>query len=308
MAQVAAAAPARPAPAARPAPIPEPPAPAETETDGLRVCARGDWCESRTVTYDDDSQPVIQPARTYQAFCQPDIGLIEDALLRMPRQFLWLSAEIGNPARHGRPIHVPFGPKIPIRCDIDALMAWTADCLTSWHERVAAALDLNPTWHHQKVSERDLARVGDELSRARRDVVAVRDAVKVLAVRVETLISLPDGAMSRWADDWLNVDELGGAAAGLELLAIDWKTSAVLGQTDARPEEILGVTCPKCNRLTLRRAELWEQPESYDLAAVCMWCRTMVGKAAYKSQVKACADRATAARTRPVLANLPVVA
>ena len=34
---------------------------------------------------------------------------------------------------------MPFGPRIPVRLDIDTLMRAIVESLSSWHERVAAA-------------------------------------------------------------------------------------------------------------------------------------------------------------------------
>ena len=108
-------------------------APAVT-TDGQRPCARGDWCARSTVTTDDDGKTRREPALGYQAFCPGDEAAIAAALHGMPRQYAHLLAEIGNPAREGQLIRVPFGPRIPLRLDIDSLTRFTREILSCWEE------------------------------------------------------------------------------------------------------------------------------------------------------------------------------
>ena len=49
-------------------------------------------------------------------------GLVAASLEELPGQYAHLHTELGNPAVRARPVRVPFGPRIPIRVDIDVLM------------------------------------------------------------------------------------------------------------------------------------------------------------------------------------------
>ena len=136
------------------------------------------------------TQPVTEdgttkrsPRTDYQPFCPKDRRLIETDLSQMPAQFVHLAAEIGNPVRNGQMIRMPFGPRIPIRIDIDTLMRAIVESLSSWHERVA------------DVDSLSYPLTAD--SRLQRQMVAVRDAERVLIHRVDVLLALDRQPMDR---------------------------------------------------------------------------------------------------------------
>jgi hypothetical protein len=100
-----------------------------------------------------------------------------------PDVIVHLAAEIGNPVKNGQMIRMPFGPRIPIRIDIDTLMRAIVESMSSWHERVADAADLSyPLTAH---------------SRLQRQMVAVRNAERVLIHRVDALLALGRQPMDR---------------------------------------------------------------------------------------------------------------
>lgn len=285
------------------------PAPSGTD-DGQRFCARGEWCSAATVTILDDGTRRHDPALGYQAFCPADTLLIGRDLSQLPAQYLWLSSEIGTPRAGVSQIRVPFGPKVPIRLDIDALQRAAADVLTCWHERVAAAASL--TFPAE--------------DRSRRGVIAVRDAAAVLTASLSTLLGLPAEPMRRaitlhdlagWPDDTsgivhsvfaeINVD-MSGADAGNEILNLRWLCRAVLGETRQRPEELLGVPCRRedCDKLTLRRAELPSDPDAPGFWSECAVCGDLMTEEEYRDWTKRYARWAQQQwRVPEALENLP---
>ncbi len=283
-------------------PAPRPHRPARTPAAGTiqlpgqdssqHPCAREEWCEARTVEILENGQRRITPMLTYQPFCPADRTLIGINLWRMPRLYLLLGAEIGNPARDGKIVRVPFGPSIPIRVDIDALQRRFVEVLVSWHERVAFVAnhtDLDP-----------------DLTSKRLSAVAVVDASRVLRKNLDALLALGPETMTRTRfDELVNDDEMDGTKAGLEILTLEYLARAILGLTDAKPAEIPGVPCRMCDRLALRRIEAWEQDDNPDLGSVCMWCGDQLTAPEFRKWVREVTAAIRAQRERPTLANLP---
>ena len=120
-----------------------PPQPAPLE-DGQRACARGSWCASSTIVYDQpDGTGRRVPSYGTRAFCERDRSLVAASLDELPGQYAHLHAELGRPAVRTRSVRVPFGPRMPLRSDVEALMRAITECVVSWHERVAAVASLS---------------------------------------------------------------------------------------------------------------------------------------------------------------------
>jgi hypothetical protein len=284
------------------------PARSEPGGDGKRDCMRGEWCSGyEIVTADGKSRRV--PGRAYQPFCPKDRSRIEISIEQMPAQFVHLAAEIGNPVKNGRMIRMPFGPRIPIRIDIDTLMRAIVESLSSWHERIADADSLTYP----------LA----ALSRSQRQMIAVRDAERVLVHRVDPLLALGKQPMGRTrkviterdpkgrgSEDTLEFEELDGADAGMEIFTLRYLSRAVLGETKAKPEKLLGVPCrvEDCDKLALRRAELPSSPDAPVWWSECAACGNRLTETEYREWVALCAAYERNRRKVPVLENLPSVA
>jgi hypothetical protein len=277
------------------------------DEEGKTACARGDWCASYTLVTE-DGQTRRVPERTYQPFCPKDRRLLEADLAQMPAQFVHLAAEIGNPVRNGQVIHVPFGPRIPIRLDVDTLMRAIEESLSSWHERVADAGNLT----YPAAAD----------SRLQRQMVAVRNAERVLVHRVDALLALGRQPMERTrkvvtlrdprgrsTEDIRENEELDGLDAGMEIFALRYLCRAVLGETNAKPEELLGVPCRReeCDQLALRRAELPSDPEAPVWWSECSVCGDRLTEEEYRDWTVRYA-RWAEGRTVPTLENLPGVA
>jgi hypothetical protein len=275
------------------------------------------WCASRTVTTD-NGERIVSPALGYQAFCGHDWELIGTCLSDLPAIWLRLQAELHQPAATETHVHVPFGPSIPVRLDVDAAMRLTAVQLATWEARVRSAASLT--------ARPPLAPVVD--------AGAVAEAARTLAGKLSVLLALQPAWMTRnvslrpgrhgqpasISPDILDehgdaeivrvgADFIGlfiqrdGAAAGLEILHLHYWNRAVLRETPARPEELIGVECRNCSLMALRRAE----PAWYS------------GDPGYYSECASCGDLATeddyrmwtgqlAAYQRARLAAMPTLA
>lgn len=265
--------------------------------DKMRPCARGEWCLARTVTTE-DGQRTVHPKLTPDPFCSPDRDRIAECLGELPAQYVWLQAELGELTRRAQMIRVPFGPALPLREDIDALMRLMAHVLRGWEARTRAARQLAPP---------DTALPVDSPG-------SVAESVKALAIHIGDLLALQDGWMSRsfplhpgrhgqpasitqallnlhgdseivrvGADSITVMTELGGTDAGLDILRLHRQARVVLGDTQPKPEELLGVPCRNCDTLALRRtaaAGYW---------SVCRVCGDRLTEPHYRAWVKLCA-------------------
>ena len=284
-----------------------PPQRSEPDEDGKRDCARGTWCSSYVIVTENGASK-RKPERGYQPFCPKDRRLLETDLEQMPAQFVHLAAEIGNPVKSGQVIRMPFGPRIPVRLDIDTLMRAIVESLSSWHERVAAADSL--TYPYAR------------LSKLQRQMVAVRNAERVLVHRVDALLALGRKPMPRTrrvtterdpkgrsTEDITANEDLDGADAGMEIFTLRYLCRAVLGETKAKPEELLGVPCRReeCDKRALRRAELPSDPDAPGWWSECSICGDRLTEEEYRDWTVRYA-RWAQGRTVPTLENLPGVA
>jgi len=281
------------------------------DEDGLRDCARGNWCAAcERVT--ENGETYRLPARSYQPFCPRDRRLLEADLGQMPAQFVHLAAEIGNPARNGQAIHVPFGPRIPIRLDLDNLMRAIVESLSCWHERIADTGSLSYPY--------------TRLSKLQRQMVAVQRAMEVLVHRVDALLSLdaqPAGRTKRVVserdpkgrstEDVYEWDDLDGIDAGMEIFTLRYLSRAILGETHARPEELVGVPCRDplgtCGWRSVYRAELPSREGDPVFWSECARCGDRMTEDEYREWVALCAAYERNRRKEPArLDNLPGVA
>jgi hypothetical protein len=236
-----------------------------------------------------DGERVTGAALGPRAFCRHDWDLIGDCARDLPGIFLRLAFEVGQPAVTDTQVHVPFGPSVPVRLDVDAAMRLTATRLAMWAARVRAI-------EHLEQAD-PLAPVVDP--------AMVRDAAATLAGHLSCLLALQPAPATRnfplrpgrhgqqapISDDLLaehgdavlirmGADFIGlevphdGAMAGLEILHLHYWDRAVLRETPARTEELLGVECrsPTCSALALRRAQpAWHSgdPDYFSECAVC---------------------------------------
>jgi hypothetical protein len=286
-----------------------PPLRPEPDDDGKRDCARGEWCSGYQVVTE-GGETRRTPARSYQPFCPKDRRCLETDLHQIPAQFVHLAAEIGNPVKNGQMIRMPFGPRMPIRVDIDTLMRAIVESLSSWHERIADVDHLSYPY--------------TRVSRYQRQMVAVRDAERALIHRVDILLALDRQPMDRTrrvvterdpkgraTEDVIETEFLDGADAGMEIFTLRYLCRAVLGETKARPEELLGVPCRReeCDQRALRRAELPSDPDTPAWWSECSACGDRLTEDEYRDWTVRYARWAGAQQKVPAtLENLPGVA
>ena len=281
-----------------------------TPTEGQRYCARGIWCAS-SVIVTEGKDIRREAALGYQAFCPRDTLSIGRWLDELPAQYVYLAAELGKPSARGALIRVPFGPRIGLRVDVDALMRAITESLCSWHERVAAIDHL--TFPEDR----------------RRDMYAVQRAVDVIGgERLGALLALEPQSMCRARDlrDVATMDDdtvgivhsafaeinldMDGAAAGMEIINLRYLARATLGETKAKPEELVGVPCRAdgCGWRAVYRAELPSREDEPVWWTECARCGNRMDEATYREWVALCAAYERNRRTVPTLENLPGVA
>ncbi len=267
-----------------------------------RPCAQGPWCASAVTDPEGNRLPAPGP----RAFCDRDRARIETALAGLPRLYACLGAEIGTPAQGSTPVRSPFGPRLPLRADIDAIMRLAEEVLVSWHERVAAVARLS--------FPEGRVRPGVAVSRAVQVLSPRLDALLALgpepmrrAVSLDALAQLPEDAPGVVRSVYAAVHaDLSGADAGLEILRVHRLARAALGETKARPEELLGVPCrnEECDMLALRRAELPSDPAAPAWWSECSACGDRMTEEEYRDWVRRYA-RWAQRRAPETLENLP---
>ena len=287
--------------------------PQESPADeGQRPCARGSWCASSAVVFDNpDGSGRRVPAYGSRAFCERDRSLVAASLDELPGQYAHLHAELGNPASRSRAVRVPFGPRILIRLDVDALMRAIAESVISWHERVAAVASLSFP------------------SARRRDGYAVGRAVTILGAHLDAMLALtPEPVTRAWdlrdlrenplpdsapgvvhavyAEICLDLD---GGDAGMEIITLRSLSRTILGETKAKPRELAGVPCraDDCGLRALVRAEPPSDPADEGHWSECLACGDKMVEKEYYDWVALCAAYERHRRTVPALENLPGV-
>lgn len=258
--------------------VAEPPA----STEGQRLCAREGWCTGYRLVQQADGTSKREPGLTYTTFCVADTAVIAGHLSPvrgLPAAYWWLQAEIGNPARRGEMIRVPFGPKMLLSEYYDLLMRRITEVLCSYEERV-----------------RDAARLTalDTQESALGSHKTVGGAAKTLHAHLSALLALPAEEMFRHVPSgelrastdarsagapvlglWQNAVVFGnrdgtatlmvplnGAAAGTEILDLHRRCLVALGQVGTIPELLDGVPCRVCGTMGLVRAEPPSDPKA----------------------------------------------
>jgi len=254
---------------------------------GETPCTQGPYCASWIAAADGTRQPALGP----RALCDADRGRVEAAIPELPRLYVALHGELGRQSADGAAVRSPFGPRLGLRGDVDAVMRLYAEVLVSWHERVAMVDRLAPPPPPREDGSPS-ARPGWYVARA----------VDVIAPRLNVLIALPPEPMRRAVslrdllivgDDTARVvhdayaatlPELHGGHAGVEILRLRRLAQRILGETRERPVELLGVPCrdPDCDMLALRRAELPSDPAEPAWWSECRECGDRMDEEEYR--------------------------
>jgi hypothetical protein len=270
--------------------------------EGQRPCARLEWCSARTVRIE-NGERVVAPAFTYRPYCDACQVHIGECLADMPALYGRLAAAIGDPQQADVWVPVPFGPQVPLREDIDAIMRAMAGHMAGWHERVASVARLSAP--------------DTERSRLADGSVILAEAVRILAAHLSSLLSLEPGEMIRWLpshavpegaevlarDKWQAkaIVMLGGEEAGHEVQHLHYLARRALLETNP-PPELLITPCRNCTWRSLRRA--WPEGDR-DLYSRCQHCGDELTTEEYDVNARRWVAYFKAHQERPVLADTP---
>jgi hypothetical protein len=248
------------------------------DDEGKQECGLGNWCHA--ATRGDDDQ--WHGARTFQVYCPTCRSVIGGHLDELPDACTRLADAMGDRPRTGKAVRIPFGPREPIRLEVDALIRLCGWVLGSWHERVARV---------------DRLTAPDMAAAVQHPAEAVEAAAEVLSPRLDALLALPPEPMGRVmfdpvaAEEWLEqidpaeagmvrlsgeaylLPALSGLHAGREILELHYRARRILGEVRARPETFDGVPCRECEAMALEQAEPPSDPLVEAKHSRCAECR-----------------------------------
>ena len=241
-------------------------------------CQRAEWCSGRVIAVENGVR-TLTPARTYADFCLACTDAIRAALADLPGDYVRLAAEIGelggSGAGHGKPV---FGPRLPLRGDVDALMREIAEVLLSWEERTRAVARRIPL-------DTQASRKGDTAQWVRRAAGMLGDSLSaMLALGPEPMVR--SRHVSSGEPDEITIEDLAGKDAGKEILELLGRCSSRLGRSRRQPEIFEGVPCKVCDAMALERAEPPSDPAREAMWSVCAVCRAMMSKRDYDAWAK----------------------
>ncbi len=250
----------------------------------------------------------MHPALGYRAFCEPDRADIVTALAAFPDLYPQLHDELGEASSQTSPVRSPFGPQLPVRVDVDAVMRKLVVVLTSWEQRVRTVAQLaDPPKDNDPAAV--VARASTTLHRhvdallslepewMSRTVPAPRAGNDMVLIRREHW----DPDANVLTGDVTVLDRLDGAHAGLEILHLHYLCRSVLGEIEPRPENLPGVACYRCGHKALRRADPPAADESLLMYSQCKVCGHQLTEPAYRDHVKRLAALVGGRKLTPIL-------
>jgi len=204
-----------------------------------------------------------------------------------------MQAEIGERPRKGQAARVPFGPRLPLREDVDALMRLTAVTLAGWEARVRAVARLTP----RDLSVPPLSGKGVvNAARILEDHIGVMLALqpawmtRVVVLQParrqelppigdELLAVIGEEDLVRAGVDFLTTGRMvGGEDAAREILRLHYRALSLLGEAGYHAETLDGVPCRSCEDMALERAEPPSDPALPAMWSVCASCRATMSR------------------------------
>lgn len=286
--------------------------------EGQHPCARGKWCASAKNAEQPDGTTARIPGFTYQAFCPACTDHIVTALAELPGAYARIEDEYGSPVRRGdQAVRTPFGPSVPIRLDVDALQREAPPVIGGWAARVRSVpgLQLSAPERGSPESAEGFAEACKVLRLHPGPLLSLQPGWMTRTYRLpldeETEALIADEEIVRAGEDYVAVQVLcDGTTAGNEILGLQWRSTAVLGELRAKPTELMGVPCRAdgCGWMSLVRADPPPDPDDPGDYSVCLKCRARMAEPEYREWVALCAAYERHRRTVPVLENLPGVA
>ena len=208
-------------------------------------------CEAKTR----DTEGIWHPAKTYQAFCSPCTDRITACAAELPPLYGYLYHG-GAPARTGRPVRIPPGPRILVSPVTDALLRTAAAQTGGWAARTRSvpglSLSRSPHPHGSPERLRDDCRV---LALHPGPLLALAEGPTVRAypwpLTGEEETRLADCEIVRMGGDWVHVIEmLAGPVAGAEILELHYRARKLTGQAPAPPDLLDGIPCRSCEAMS----------------------------------------------------------
>ena len=281
-------------------------------------CARSQWCASARNVEQPDGTIRRVPGFTYQVFCPACSGLVTDALTELPKSYARLEEEYGSPVRRNdHAIRVPFGPSIPIRLDVDALQREAPPVIAGWAARVRAVPGLQLSAAEHPPGTREGFAEACRVLRLHPDpLFSLQPAWMTRTYRLpldeETEALIADEEILHAGDGFVTVQVLcDGATAGNEILGLQRRSVAVLGELRSKPQELMGVPCRAdgCGWMSLARAEPPSDPSDPGYYSICLRCRDRMDETTYREWVALCAAyERNRVKVPATLENLPGVA
>ena len=268
------------------------------DDDGQRACGRDIWCFSRVIDITDGVRTVTG-ALTPRIFCDRCRDHIGERAGELPAAYERLAAELGEPARRGDMVRTPFGPRLPLRENIDALMRLMASTLCGWECRVRAVARLTPRDPYRPVD------TAESVERAAGTLVTHLDVLLALQPKgmcrsvnldlgrhgdaatisdkngelVERLRESAGLEIVRLGVDFVTLmTAVGAQEAGQDILRLHYRALAVLGEVTKQPETLDGVPCRRCEDMALERAEPPSDPSLPVLWSTCASCRDQMSQ------------------------------
>lgn len=269
-------------------------------TEGQRECLRAEWCYGRTITTV-DGQTAIKGALTYRPLCDRCERYLGECVAKFPPAWIRLEYELAYRSSGGQNVRSPFGPRVPLREDIDALMRLMAAVSCSWEARIRAQAKLslrNPgapvaTFESVRQSAHIIGNNSTVLlalppkwmtftiplppGRHGKDA-AISDETGELIERVK---EFAETDLVRLGVDFLTVMvERDGGDGAMELLRLHHKALSILGET-GRPRETLdGVPCrnSECEEMALELAEPPSDPSLPAMYSQCASCHAQMSR------------------------------
>jgi hypothetical protein len=278
-----------------------------------RRCAQGVWClDAELAGEDGDSKIGAWADGPFCERCERRIAKCLREFTGPNGLYQGLHGEIGEFTTSVEHVSGSAEQQAQIRLDVDALMRLIATTLCGWEARVRAAAKLSP---------RDLRLPVNSTE-------SVDKASAVLGAHLAVLLALPGGWATRtiplapgrhgqpatigaeieaqYGDveivrlgvDHLTVGvELGGEDAGREILRLHYRARSLIGETNPRPVELVGVPCRR--EACRRRGLVLDEDPSY--RSSCPACGHLMTPGEYDVWVKQWAAYEDAKRRTPAL-------
>ena len=282
----------------------------DPEQDDRQRCARGDWCEERTVVIE-RGERIVTAALSPRPFCGGCTGHIRQCLDGpgdgLPKLYARLAREIGEERHAEVLIRLPFGPSVPLNEAIDAHMRAMTETMASWEERIRAVDSLSGLPRPDCPQD---------------DAADLERSVAIIEPRLSALLSLAPQEMIRFLPPWAIAEQdqdteilggdsyavrvvirLGGRHAGEEIMHLHYVARRLLLETSPPQPLLPDFRCRACEQKLLRKAAPpWHEDGTW-FKSRCDACGDEMTEDEYKQNALRWIAWERAHLERPVLAG-----